>query len=163
MTSPLCSGPSKTSIPLLGSLPTAQRPASSHPPAHSPQTRWSSCRSSNLPGQLLLRTPCLRPPLPGDCVTPTFMSLRPRGAPAPQAGSQDITLFVTSSPSEQECKEGRALSSCCTGSHTYWAHRGLGRETRDWDTSREDVSDPGAQLPNLTFGLNGRCSLANCI
>ena len=26
------------------------------------------------------------------------------------------------------------------------------------DTSREDVSDAGAQLPNLTSGVNGRCS-----
>ena len=47
-----------------------------------------------------LRTPCLRPPPPGDCVVPTFMSLRPHEAPAPQGGSQDVSppLSVTSSP-----------------------------------------------------------------
>ena len=44
-----------------------------------------------------LKTPCLRLPPPGDYVTPTFMSLRPREAPAPQGG-QDVTFFVTSSP-----------------------------------------------------------------
>ena len=38
-----------------------------------------------------LRIPCLRPPPPGDCVAPTFMSLRPREAPAPQGGSQDVS------------------------------------------------------------------------
>lgn len=143
MTSPLCSGPSKTSIPLPGSLPTAQRPAP-------PIPLLTLLRHSGLPAvpptcqvSSFLRTPCLRPPPPGDCVAPTFMSLRPRGAPAPQAGSQDITLFVTSSPSEQECKEGRALSSCCTGSHTYWAHTGLGRETRDWRHQQRGHLWPG--------------------
>ena len=32
------------------------------------------------------------------------------------------------------------------------------------DTSREGISDPSAQLPNLTSGVNGRCSLGKlCI
>ena len=45
-----------------------------------------------------LRTPCFRPPPPGDRVAPTFMSFRPREAPAPQGRSQDATLFVRSIP-----------------------------------------------------------------
>ena len=78
-------------------LSTARRPAPSCP-------LFTLLRHAGLPAvpptcqvSSLLRTLCLRPPPPGDCVAATFMSLRPREAPAPQGG-QDITFFVTSSP-----------------------------------------------------------------
>ena len=34
----------------------------------------------------------------------------------------------------------------------------VGRPATD-DTTREEVSDPGARLPNLAYGANGRCSV----
>ena len=50
--------------PTSGPLPIAQRPAPSCPPAHSPQTHWSSWCSSNLPGQPHPEDPLLQTPSP---------------------------------------------------------------------------------------------------
>ena len=41
----------------------------------------------------------------------------------------------------------------CTGDIETWAG-----SPETGETSREDVSDPGAQLPSLASGVNGRCS-----
>ena len=56
-----------------------------------------------------LRPPCLRFPLPGDSMVPSFMSLRPREAPAPQGGSQDVTFFVISVPIRTGAPWGQGL------------------------------------------------------
>ena len=112
----------------------------------------STCQVSSF-----LRSPCLRSPPPGDCMSPTFMSLRPLNAPAPQRGSQDITLFVTSIPMRSPMKAGpcpAAQALTCIRQIETWAVR-----SATGNPSRVGVSDLGAQLSNLTSGLNGRRSL----
>ena len=148
-------------------LATAQRPAPSTSPAHSPQTHLSSCCSSNLPVQLLPQDSLPQTPPLDDCVTPTFMSLRPCETPAPQGGSQDVSPPLSLSHPPHKNRSPMKAGPCPPAAQApirirhieTWAGR-----PATGDTSREGISDPGAQLPNLTSGVNGRCSLGKlCI
>ena len=157
MTSLLCSGPSKASIPLpvpcpllgdqlppvpcslssdtLGFLPFLQ-PARSAPsfwpPAWDPLplvTAWPppSCHSDPV-RQQLLREARMSPSLSH----PPHKNRSPvRAGPCPPAAQAPTRI----------------------GDIETWAVRlGTG------DTSREGVSDRGARIPNLASGVNGRCS-----
>ena len=152
MTSLLWSGLSKTSIPLLGSLPTARRPAPSHCPGHSLDT---------LVFLLFLQparsTPSLGPPasdsLPQVTVWPPPSC---HSNPVRQPGCHllcHILPIRTGSPWRQGLVLLLHRLPHVLGTET-WAGR-----PATGDTSREDVSDLDARIPNLASGANGRCSL----
>ena len=94
------------------------------------------------------------------------MSLRPHEAAAPQGGSQDISPSLSLSHPPKKNRSPVKAGPCpaaqaptCIGHIETWAGR-----PATGDTSREDVSDPGAQLPNLASCVDGRCSLGKlCI
>ena len=158
MTFPLCSGPSKTSIPLPGSLPTAQRLAP-------PIPLLTLLRHSGLPAvpptcqvSSFLRTPCLRP-LPQVTVWP------PPSCHSDPVEHQLLRPAARTSPSlshpPHQNRSARKAGPCPPAAQapTHIGHiEAWAGRPETGDTCREDVSDLGAQLPNLASGVNGRCS-----
>ena len=151
----LCSGPSKASISLLGSLPTAQRPV--------PSTSPCSLSSDTLVFLLFLQPASSAPSsgLPAADPSPRWLcdpylhvTQTPLGTSfLERLGCHSHSLFGTSVPIRTGAPWRQSLVLLLHTQET-WAGR-----LATGDTSREGISDPGARLPNLTSGVNGRCSL----